>query len=99
MTKKLKIPTNKRRERLYLFKFEDEKPENQIEIKSHIELFSNREITVERCLGILDYNSDYIKLRLAKGNVILFGNGLYVSSFETNTIRIKGEIRSLEFCV
>ena len=99
MARKLKIPTSKKREKLYLFTFENENMQKQIDVKSHIELFSNREITVECCQGILDYNSDYIKLRLAKGNVILFGKSLYVSSFEANTIRIKGELHSIEFCV
>ena len=99
MVRKLKIPINKRKEKMHLFTFEDESCEIDYNIKSHIELFSNKEITVECCQGILDYNNDYIKLRLTKGNVILFGKELYVSCFESNVIRVKGKLHSLEFCM
>lgn len=96
MAKKFKIPTNKKRERLHLFNFEDE-CEKSCDIKSHIEFFANREATVEGCKGILDYDSNYIKLRLLRGSVILFGKKISVSFFEGSTIRIKGDFSSLEF--
>lgn len=99
MARKLKIPISKKREKLNLFTFEDVENDIDYNIKSHIEIFSDKEITVECCQGILDYNNDYIKLRLSKGNVILFGKGLYISCFECNVIRIKGKLLSLEFCM
>ena len=99
LARKLKIPITKKREKLHLFSFEDIPSDIDYNIKSHIELFSNKEITVECCQGILDYNNDYIKLRLSRGNVILFGKELYVSCFESNVIRIKGKLLSLEFCM
>lgn len=98
MSKKLKIPTTKKREKLRLFSFEDNK-EISPNIKSHIEIISNEEITVEMCRGILDYNEGYIKLRLLKGGVIIFGNSLYITYFENGIIRIKGKFTSVEFCV
>lgn len=100
MAKKLRIPTDKKRTKVHLFSFED-KTEKQVsaDIKSHIELFSNEEITVEMCRGILDYNEEYIKLRLLKGGLVIFGNGLCITYFENSTIRIKGVFTSLEFCV
>jgi len=99
LARKLIIPTTKKREKLHLFNFEEVQCDTTHNIKSHIELFSDEEITVECCKGILDYNNEYIKLRLSKGNVILFGKGLYVSCFEDSTIRIRGKLSSLEFCM
>lgn len=99
MAKKLKIPTSKKREKPQIFFFnKSDDTQKTIGIKSHIELFSNEEITVEGCRGILDYNEQYIKLRLIKGGVILFGDTLLVTFFENSTIRIKGKISALEFC-
>lgn len=99
MAKKLKIPISKKREKPQMFFFhkEDDVQEKVI-VKSHIELFSNEEITVDGCRGILDYNEQYIKLRLIKGGVILFGETLSVTFFENGAIRIKGKISALEFC-
>ena len=99
MTKKLKIPSSKKREKpqIFFFKKQDEKS-NMADIKSHTELYSNEEITIEGCRGILDYSEQYIKLRLLKGGIILFGDTLCITFFENGVIRIKGKISSLEFC-
>ena len=100
MSKKLKIPASKRTQKLRLFSFEDKEDiAVSPDVKSHIEIISNEEITIEMCRGILDYNEEYIKLRLLKGGVILFGSDLYITYFENGIIRIKGKFTSVEFCV
>lgn len=66
---------------------------------AHIELFSNREITVEGCTGVLEYSNDYIKLNLGKGALILCGQSLDVLFFENDTITVRGKISSIEFCI
>lgn len=63
-----------------------------------VEILSKNETFVEGCEKILDYNSDYIKLKLDKISVIIFGLDLKVISFEDKQIKIDGKIISLEFC-
>ena len=63
-----------------------------------VEILSNNEMLIEGCEKILDYNSDYIKLKLAKIALIVFGKDFKVLSFEENQIKISGSILSLEFC-
>ena len=63
-----------------------------------IEILSNNETFIEGCEKILDYNNDYIKLKLDKISLIIFGLNLKVILFEDKQIKIDGKIISLEFC-
>lgn len=65
----------------------------------HIELFSNREITVDGCCGVFEYAENYIKLNLGRGALILCGTDFDIVLFENRTITVKGSISSVEFCV
>lgn len=73
--------------------------EKNLILTPHIELFSDREITVEGCLGVFEYREDYIKLKLPKGSLTLCGEELSVICFENKTISIGGKLSSLEFCI
>ena len=64
-----------------------------------IEIFSNTQIVVEGCGGVLEYNENYLKLRLPSGVLVLEGEDFDVVSFENKTIFVKGKINSLEFSV
>lgn len=66
---------------------------------AHIELFSNEKIILEGCRSILDYQCNYIKLKLKKGFIIIMGTNFLISSFEEENIIIKGNITSIEFNV
>ena len=67
--------------------------------KSRIELFSNREMILEGCLGVMQFNDNYIKLSLKGGNLILYGKSFDISGFSQNTITVRGYIESIEFCL
>lgn len=66
---------------------------------AHIEMLSNRELTVEGCCGVYEYTDCYIRLNLGRGAVIISGEQLDISSFEERSIVIRGNISSLEFSV
>ena len=66
---------------------------------SRIEMFSNREISVEGCEGVLEYNDCYLKLNLNKGALIIFGSEMDITAFEGRSITVSGKISSIEFCV
>jgi sporulation protein YqfC len=62
-------------------------------------MYSNEKIILEGCRNIIDYQSDYIKLKLKKGYMIIMGTDFLISSFEDENIIIKGNIASIEFFV
>lgn len=62
-----------------------------------IELFGNREATVDGCYGFLEYREELIRLNIGSGTVAIFGSGLYAYSFEGNAAVIRGTIERLDF--
>ncbi len=99
MGKKLKIEKTKKREKLNIFGGSGDGFEKALLTGSRIELFSNTQIVIEGCLGVFEYNDNYLKLRLSTGALVLIGEGFDIVSFEEKTIFIKGKISSLEFAV
>ncbi len=97
--KKMKIETNKQKEKWNLFKINEAVLNEDLIKGPHIELFYNNQAVIEGCLGVYEYNDTYLKLRLQKGAVILCGAGFDIVCFENKTITVKGKINSLEFCV
>lgn len=65
----------------------------------HIEIFSNKNAIIEGCKSIVDYEENYIKLKIKKGFLILSGTEFLISSFEEESIIIKGNISTIEFCI
>lgn len=65
----------------------------------HIEIYSNKKITLEDCQGIVDYQDNYIKLKLKKGFLTLNGYDFLILSFDDEIIDIKGNITAIEFCL
>ena len=97
MGKKMKIEGNKKREKLKLF---GSSADFGTTLKgSRIEIFSNSEVIVEGCLGVYEYNDNYLKLRLMDGALVIIGETFDIISFGDKTIVVKGKISSLEFCV
>ena len=66
---------------------------------THIEMYSNKKLMLEGCINILDYQKDYIKLKLKKGYITILGTNFLISAFEKEKITINGKINSIEFCV
>ena len=66
---------------------------------SRIELFSNKELILEGCLGVLQFNDNYLKLSLKGGSLILYGRNFDISGFSQKTITVRGFIESIEFCL
>ena len=95
MSEKYKFISKKKKVRINL-----SGSENNMEIKgAHIEMFSNKEIIIEGCCGVYEYGSDYLRLNLGKGSVILNGCNFDIVCFEDGIITVKGNISTLEFCV
>lgn len=98
MGKKLKINKSTKKQKWNLFANDSIIGENIIS-SSHIEILGNKRIEIEGCEGVYEYAEDYLKLRLKTGAVVICGNDFDIISFENKVISVKGDIKSLEFCV
>lgn len=96
--KKLKIEKSTKKQKWNLFNNSGEISQELLK-GAHIELFSNRQMVLEGCLGVLEYNDTYLKLRLQNGAIVLCGSSFNIVCFENKTMTIKGKIDSLEFCM
>lgn len=98
MGKKFKFKSEKAKEKWVIFGCGKTSEPERLN-GARIELFGNREITVEGCAGVSEYSDTYLKLKLPKGSLILCGRDFDILSFEGTTITVKGYISSLEFCI
>ncbi|MBO4431952.1 MAG: YabP/YqfC family sporulation protein [Clostridia bacterium] len=64
-----------------------------------IEMLSNREISVDGCRGITEYNDSYVKLKIIGGLLIISGKGLQIPIFEKPIITVTGIIENIELCI
>lgn len=99
LSKKFVFNSNKEKDKVNFFECKKEKNNQNFIFGSHIELFANKEITVEGCMGVSEYREDYMKLKLNKGMLILCGKSFDILFFENELINIKGVISSIEFCI
>lgn len=65
----------------------------------HTEIFSNKKIIIEGCQNIIDYQNEYVKLKLKKGFLNITGTNFLITVFNHEKIEIKGNVSSIEFCV
>jgi len=90
--KRLKIEKSKKKGKWNLIKNGDE-----IIDGAHTEIFGNGKISVDGCMGVLEYRDSHLKLKLSKGSLIICGDEFDIVYFENRLITIKGKISSLEF--
>ncbi|MBP3329291.1 MAG: YabP/YqfC family sporulation protein [Clostridia bacterium] len=64
---------------------------------NHIELFGNREATVNDCEGILEYSDERIKLNMGKNTILFSGNDLCMKEYGAAQAKITGTIAVIEF--
>ena len=57
----------------------------------------NREIEVEGCAGILEYDGERIVLETGAETCVVSGRGLTLGDFEDGFLRVRGEIGSICF--
>ncbi len=65
---------------------------------THIEIFEDRLLSVEGCRGVCDYTDCYIRLKIKKGDLAIYGTLLQILTFEGEDITIGGRVRQIEFC-
>jgi sporulation protein YqfC len=62
-----------------------------------LEFSSNRQLVVDGCKSILEYEPETVKLKLYMYNVRIIGHDLILNNLNNETVMITGFIQSLEF--
>ena len=70
--------------------------ENELRLP-HIELCSNREATVEGCVGIIEYDRNFVRLNCKSVTLKFTGDCLCIGNLSAGVITVSGDIVSLEF--
>ena len=65
--------------------------------ESRLLLLGNRELTVEGCKGILEYEPEQIRLNLGTGSLTIRGSELTLLSLEPDYAQVGGRFASVEF--
>lgn len=67
-----------------------------VNMDSQIEITGGREVLVDGCRKILEYNDVFVKVRTWEMTVNIWGSDLSVSDFGSGAIYISGKIQSVE---
>ncbi len=63
----------------------------------HIDLCSNKEASIDGCLGIIEYNSALVRINCKQLIVKITGTDLTIKSDTTEQINVYGNILSMDF--
>lgn len=91
MGEKIKLDSTKKKEKWNFL------GTNEILSDYRIEFFGNKTFNLEGCQKVEEYSEDYLKIKLSKGYIFLYGKSLNITNFENQSITIKGEFSTLEF--
>lgn len=64
---------------------------------AYIELFGNSKMFVEGKYSILEYSEEFIKLKLGKNNMQVYGNSLMLHNVNAEGFIITGKISQIDF--
>lgn len=61
-----------------------------------IQISDNKEVIIENCKKIIEYNDIFLKVKTRNMTVQIWGQKLQINDYNTNGIIIKGIIESIE---
>ncbi len=64
-------------------------------LDTYVHLHGNRELRVENCIRILEYNEVLVRLRTRDMTVEIWGSGLRVDDFNDSSVSVRGRISSI----
>ncbi|MGN0613101.1 MAG: YabP/YqfC family sporulation protein [Porcipelethomonas sp.] len=73
-----------------------EKGKRFVNMDSQIQITGNKEVLVDGCRKILEYNDIFVKVKTWDLTVQIWGSGLEVNDFGSDGIYICGKIQSVE---
>lgn len=66
--------------------------------ESHLELCSNRELLVDGCKGIVEYNDTLIRLHIPEGQLKVSGRELQIVCMSEDSLIVRGFLSGVEYC-
>lgn len=99
MSEKIRVQKTVKKRKWKILKCTDSIISPELLSGAHIEIWGCEEISIDGCFGVEDYSSDYVRLKLKHGTLILCGSGFGITYFENRLITVRGKISSVEFCV
>ncbi len=97
--KKIKTGIKRKKDKIHLFKFDDE---FDITFKesgmAHINFFGNRQVLVDGCRSVVEYTDEVVCLNLGKSVLKINGENIKITSYNDLEILINGKFISVEFC-
>lgn len=64
---------------------------------SHMEINGNREVVVDGCSGVLEYDSDVVRIKTGKQIVRFTGRGLNIKCLTADSLIVEGFLTGIEF--
>ena len=64
---------------------------------THFEMNSNREVIIEGCKGILQYDENIIRINTGKMETSFLGRNLSIKCLTPDSLVVEGFIKSIEF--
>lgn len=70
-----------------------------MQMPSHMEINGNQEVIVEGCSGVLEYDTDVVRIKTAKLTVRFTGRGLVIKCLTADSLVVTGYLTGIEFGV
>lgn len=70
-----------------------------MQMPSHMEINGNNEVVVEGCSGVLEYDTDVVKIKTGRLIVRFTGRGLVIKCLTADSLVVTGYLTGIEFCV
>ena len=99
MKEKFIFDSKKKNKKIKLFSQYDGIANKEMLDGVNIQIFSNKEILIDGCNKVADFSAEYLKLKITKGYLIIYGTDFNIINFEGKIIDVLGNINSLEFCM
>lgn len=96
---KFRFKINGDRKKLHIFRYDRINTGAGSISGPRIEIISNKELSIDGCKGIIEYNDFYVRIKINKGEITVFGESLDIPVFDGPAITVCGKIKSIEFGV
>lgn len=68
-------------------------------VELEMEILSNREVVIDGCKGVAEFDENFIKINAPKGAVTFFGADIEIKSYTECGLIIVGRFERIEFCM
>ena len=68
-----------------------------VQMPTHMEINGNTEVVLEGCGGVLEYDTDVVRIKTGRMNVRFTGRGLVIKCLTTDSLVVTGFITGIEF--